>query len=542
MSKIALGKMRQQMNPVQTSVWRGLMPLILVTLAALSWAFVPVYFIKFHAFTLSQAVYATVLINLSKGLLAFVVMIVVDFGNFSNRIAQVKAAMTTKRSLIFMLMDGFFMAVSNLLFLLAIAQGNGATVVLLINSWPVFASFMLLRMVPRFHQVTGIRLSGAFLAVLGLVVIVVGSQGGSNPGLALIFAFLGALGQGLTVVSHQLFLNSTGSDLRAQPTWQSIRSLVAAVFAAVAMAVMYIFGSFSLNAVSMPELTDLAMAGFFWAASGILFHMGVAKTDNAFATVPWLLAPLMSALLVANQTGEPVPTSVVVGGVIVLAANALLGLTIEPLMNVAILMMVATICAIAIFTINGRNQDEYYTIVQTLGSFFAISYGFTATRLHAQRNAMRLLEIKWRTYRRAEVHNLTLPLGMRTSAPSLAESVSFLADRASISFMKKNMFPISEVLMVTILGMGTCIACVIFRPNNSTADLVCFLITSAVMFAVVLLWAGFVDNEDSLGGAPVNEPGPRSPGEAIFGYISGFVAYAAIIAAALTGPTGWPKL
>lgn len=531
------------MAPVRPSVWRGLTPLILVTLAALSWAFVPVYFIEIKAFTVSQAVFATVLINISKGLLALVVMFVVDIRHLPARFAQAKAAMTSKKSLMFMLMDGFFMAGSNLLFLLALARGNGATVVLLINSWPVFASFMLMRIVPRFRKVTGIRLSGAFLAVLGLVVIVVGSQGGSNPGWALVFAFLGAVGQGLTVVSHQLFLNSTPSEMRAQPMWQGIRSLVASAFAATALIGMYFISGFTFGPVEIPSLFLLAMAGFFWAASGILFHVGVSKSDNAFATVPWLLAPLLSALLVAAQTGNSIPASVVVGGVIVLAANALLGLTIEPLLNVAILMMVATICAVAIFTVSGRNQGEYYTIIQTLGSFFAISYGFTATRLHAQRNAMRLLEIKWRTYRRAEAYNFHLPVELRSATPSLAESVSILSDRASVSYMKKSMFPISEVLMVTVLGIGTCVACVLFRPNDNTADLVCFLITSAVMFAVILLWAGFADNEDLLPGvhAP-SEPNPGSRGEAVFGYISGFIAYAAIIVAALTGPTGWPKI
>jgi hypothetical protein len=339
-----------------------------------------------------------------------------------------------------------------------------------------------------------------------------------------------------------MFLDRVRTGWVEQPQWQALRSAIAAAMTAIILVPALLINPSPLSGFDSGSIVPLLAAGVFWTASGVLFHLGVSRSTNAFSTIPWLLAPLLSAVLVGLVQGGSLPQSAVLGGVLVLAANAMLSLTIEPPRNVSVLMVTAVVVAVAVMSVRGRAATEFYAIAQTLGTFFAISYGFLATRLHEQRKAVRLLELRWLHF--SELSGVAEGRADDHDVPSneRAAVAAFRADRDGAAHLAKSLLPISEALVVTVLGVGTCLIMIYGRPFVPVANLLAFLVTSSVLFATVLLWSSFSDKSGlSSEALPEVTPTGRT-GEAVFGYLSALTAYFSIMLAILLGTPDWPTL
>lgn len=523
----------------------GLIPLALVSLAALAWAFVPVFFSQLQGVSVVAALLATLLVNISKSVVAFVAMVVLDVGKIRDRVNMVRQVAVDRKLRTLLLLDGVFIAVSNLLFLLALSRGNGAIVTLILNAWPVVATVFLVRFMPKFRRVRGSQIAGAALAVLGLVFIVFASNSVTTAGhdtFAIVLAIGGAVGQGFVVVTHQLFLHKVQASWTYQPLWQTLRSAVAVFMVLLFLAPAVVINGSELVNFEWNLTGSLLLAGLFWTASGIFFHLGVARSENAFSTVPWLLAPLLSAVLVALAQGSSIPRSVFFGGVIVLAANAMLSLTIEPPRNVSVLVMTVVVVAACVLSIRGRNVQEFYAIGQTLGTFFAVSFGFLVSRLHQQRNSAKLLEIRWKSYEDLVSSRAGDHLENHANDIQRSELAGFRADRDGAAYLARSLLPISEALVVTVLGVGSCFILVYGRPDDPVGDLLTFLIVSSVLFSVVSLWGALSGQSGWTAEAlPETAPSSGQVGEAVFGYVSALVAYLSITVAILASAPDWPS-
>jgi drug/metabolite transporter (DMT)-like permease len=531
--------------------WRGFTSSATVALAGVFWAFVPVFLSSLRGYTAAEAVDATLIVNFAKFTVASVCSLAFGPRMWRATIDALRLALADQRSFRFLVIDGLAIAISNFLFIIALTRGNGAITTLILNSWPMIATAFLVRFIPQFRKISLSQIAGSSLALLGLLAIVFAGirKTGAVDVMALGLAFAGAAGQGLVVVTHQRFLRTTTSDdWRLIPAWQAARNAVATAAVVVAALLTHSYAGPVHASTDLSGIWPLVLAGGFWTLSGALFHRGVSHSDNAFSTMPWLLAPLLSASLVAVAQHDSIPRSVFLGGVIILAANAMLSMTIEPPRFVTVLVATIVVVALLVLTLRGRNVSDYYTIGQTLGTFFAVTFGFLATRLHEQRTTAKLLEIRWRQRLAAnpaligEIFSGTTKAFNRKDIEERREIAEISAERASAQYLKQHLLPISEALMVTALAIGTCLFLVYCRPDNQVADLVSFLIVSSVVFSILLLWSNLVDTATAGAKDGLLSDSPNRMGEAVFGYLSALVAFVSIVAAILVGSTDWPTI
>jgi hypothetical protein len=106
---------------------------------------------------------------------------------------------------------------------------------------------------------------------------------------------------------------------------------------------------------------------------------------------------------------------------------------------------------------------------------------------------------------------------------------------AGADFLSRSLLPVSEVLIVALLGQGTCFILVYARPGDPVADLTAFLIVSAVLFSVIAMGAKIIEEMTS---APEVVPNPGEGGrlgDALFGYFSTLVDYLGFVAELIIG-------
>ncbi|WP_107661295.1 hypothetical protein [Nocardia suismassiliense] len=526
----ALSRYRVRYSP-------GLSGLGLVTAAALAWAFIPTLLTQLKDTDLASQIAANTILNLAKCLAAAAIVVSFRSPRMREAVRLVRVVMRDRRLRRMVVLDGILIGASNLLFLLALSQGNAAAATLIMNSWPVVATTLLVRFMPRLRVVGGLQLSQATLALLGVMVIVLAAHTHGDSALSLAYAGGAAIAQGAVVVTHQRFLQAIGAEWEQQPLWQALRGGIATIASLVLLVPVLLVEPPHLQ-LPAEAMASLTLAGALWAVSGIFFHMGVMRSENPFITIPWMLAPLLSALLASMAQGAPITPDIFIGGAIVLSANAMLMLMIEPSRNVAILMITIVFSACAVLTIRGRGIADYYSIVQALAAFFAVTYGFLATRLDGHRTAAELMRLRWSKF--AELSSMQSSVA--SSQISMAELASLRADRDGSAHLRLRLFPISESLAVTALGLGSCVIVTYARPSGRASDVIAFLIVSSVLFAVILLWTSFGGHAEQREKSGTIVGSPAEAGEAIYGYFCAMAAYLSITLAILLGAPNWPRL
>ncbi|MFI9507334.1 hypothetical protein [Nocardia sp. NPDC052566] len=465
-------------------------PVLLVTGSAVAWAVVPTFFTALTATTLAGIAVAVALINATKSITAAAAVLVIDARRLRLRRAQFRRIMVRhSRSARLLVADGVAMMVSDLCFLAAFAWvgGKGAAVTLIINGWPVLAAILLSRCLPRFRIISDATRAGALLAVLGLAVIIAGTHSAGQTSItALVLAGIGVTFEAATVVIHQLVLDETGPDLSAQPLWQATRSGVAATAAAV---VATIIATCSTEPLELPQLplVPLAAAGVLWTVSAILFHVGVSRSANPFIAAPWLLTPLLSAVLVAAKTGQLMPASVMAAAVMTLAGNALISLKSDTT-DLTVPAAATVTAAAAVFTISGRASAHYGVVLQIMVVLVGVGYGLVATSVRRRR---------------------------------------------------QHPFVRGSKAAVITAGLGLCVVAVVARPVGAIYDLAGLLVAAPVLFAIIDAWRRTPLPADRQARPTLTAPQRHT---ALIGFLAVGAAWLALMGIALTGPTGWPTI
>ncbi|MFI9508588.1 hypothetical protein [Nocardia sp. NPDC052566] len=464
---------------------------------------------------------AVVVINLSKSVTAVAASVVAGIG---PSVAAARSVSGRARAVVLLGADAGAMAIGDVCMLIAFSLGGGAMVAVIINCWPVVAAVLLARFMPGFQNVTWLSASSATLALIGGAVVVFGTQEANSVApLAVGWAITGVVFEACTVVLHQRFLVEIGAGTAAQPLWQAMRSATAALLAAIGLPALWLLGT---DPIVLPTLTvvELGAAGLLWTISALLFHRGVSASENPFVTVPWLVSPLVAALLVAHKTEQVLPISVVLGGVTVLSTNALI--STRPRRcgpGPAAVIASTALAACAVFTVDGRNIVSAGPGIAIATAGFAMGCGLLSrgSRLpagHGSRSEKRH-DLDAGTWS-AAVMNCSArrdywALGLRSSVGGAA---------------------------VTVVGLGLVTAVVYCRPRGCLVDAMAVVLVSATLAAIVLMWSarhrGSLPRREGIAGELRSAPARTRAlaGAAVAG------ACASIVATALAGPVGWPRL
>lgn len=500
--------------------------------AVVAWSFLPVIFALGNLRELLSSVFFVAVANFAgaifAGLMYFFLRRKLQDSLFERAREYVRGR--PSRYALF-LADGFFIAVSNVLFVWALSRDEKMLVTLVVESWPILSAFALAGLLGRFRGIRFTEVLIASIAVVGFYFLVGADNGFGfrdfDP-VALTLALIAAITQAGTVVVHQKLL----SDFRPEETslarnmmLQTLRMVGASVFSLFMLGGAWIAGYRSpAPAVESDSLQILGLAltgGFLMVLSAILYARSLQTTDRPFKTLLWFLTPILSVVLLAILTEAELSRQIALGAALIIAANILLDKKSEPSIPLSALVVSATFFGLVVTNFDAFEVDSYFEHLQVLAAFYAILQGFLLNRLWSRRSERNRQSATHGNQPSSTTGSKLAPDGSPSSGPHVRRRTD-----EDINF--------SEPFLLSLLGLAIAVIAAVARPDTLLGAINAFLIPVTVCYLLALSWALTFDRLEVTANLTDSEML-----DAVIGYISAvavFGSFFAVIVFSYTSP------
>ena len=257
---------------------------------------------------------------------------------------------------------------------------------------------------------------------------------------------------------------------------------------------------------SFDTLNDIYLflaAGSVVAIGAIFFIYGNSKTKLPSINILYNLTPLVGLIfLYIFGSRDIIPSQVLLGGMLVIAANLAVSLRIELSASYYTALLGLCIAAVYCFFVPGMGMNNYYSAIAIPSGIFAILTAFMTERLAARQVqqeelAVRLVSVARETGEPsvwdATKQYLYTVFGVYSARTVEAETGRFLDAVSSfskelrglgiqLSSNRTRMFSFGEVFVLWLIGGCTLFLTVIGRPMTIESNLLAVVLVATISF------------------------------------------------------------